>query len=321
MKTMRHIFRGVIPSLLGQLRLSWLAAGAALRRDGSGESRRKAAPTAGRQPLVLAFVIFAAAALSTAAAETSTPEISVSLRGVEDDVVEQGEPIRIIVRLTASPDTGGPIELAPASGAWSDAITVELAPASGGATVARAEVVGKASTPRATLDATRVSGGLWRMSSEAMQRVVPGDYVVRAKLAIQGGGGWNGDVVSEDTPIKVVAASASTDRVTQRTINQVQEALLTDHIEAAATIIDAVLQRTPNDKRLLLVRADIADRAGNPMAAMLCLNRACGTSPPSGNGQPPIEQEELQSRVMVSLFGDKPRLVLATFCRARRAGG
>jgi len=135
---------------------------------------------------------------------------------------------------------------------------------------------------------------------------VPGDYVVRARLAILGGSGWNGDVVSEDTPIKVVAASASADRVTQRTINQAQEALLTDHIEAAATIIDTVLQRTPNDKRLLLVRADIADRAGNPMAAMLCLNRVRSTNPPSGNGQPPIEQEELQSRVMGSLFGDKP---------------
>jgi hypothetical protein len=253
------------------------------------------------------LVIFAAAALSAAAAETPTPEISVSLRWVEDDVVEQGEPLRIIVRLTASPDTGGPIELAPASGAWSDAITVELAPASGGATVARAEVVGKVVTPHATLDATQVAGGLWQMSSQAMQRVVPGDYVVRARLVIRGGSGWNGDVVSEDTPIKVVAASASADRVTQRTINQAQEALLTDHIEAATTIIDAVLQRTPDDKRLLLVRADIADRAGNPMAAMLCLNRARSTNPPSGNGQPPIEQEELQTRIMGSLFGDKPR--------------
>jgi hypothetical protein len=252
-------------------------------------------------------VIFAATALCAAAAETPTPEISVSLRGVDDDVVEQGEPLRIIVRLTASPDTGGSIELAPASGAWSDAITVELAPTSGGAAVARAEVVGKATTPCATLEATRIAGGLWRMSSEATQRVVPGDYVVRARLAIRGGIGWNGDVISEDTPVKVVAASASADRVTQRTINQAQEALLTDHIEAAATIIDAVLQRTPDNKRLLMVRADIADRAGNPMAAMLCLNRARGTSPPSGHGQSPIEQEALQSRVMGSLFGDKPR--------------
>ena len=279
MKTMRRIFRGMIFSLLGQFYL---------RTSG------------------LAFCIFFCVACA-AAAETPIPEISISLRGLEDDVVEQGEPLRIIVRLTASIDTGRPIELAPVSGAWSDAITVELAPASGGATAARAEVVGKAATPRATLDATRVAGGLWRMPSEVMQRVVPGDYVVRARLTIRGSSGWNGDVVSDDMLIKVVAASASADRMTQRTINQARDALLTDRVEAAAAIIDAVLQGAPDDKRLLLVRADIADRAGNPMAAMLCLNRARGTSLPGGNGQPPIEQEELQERIMSSLYGAKPR--------------
>ncbi len=280
MKTVRRILFGVIPSQLGQLLFRIMG-------------------------LVLSMVLCVAGAT---AAETPTPEISVSLRGVEGDVVEQGEPFRIIVRLTVSPETGGSIELAPASGAWSDAITVELAAAGGGAKAARADVVGKATTPHATLDATRVAGGLWLMSSVAMQPVVPGDYVVRARLVIRGGTGWNGEITSDETPLKVMAVSDSAERVTQRTINQAHEALLADRIEAAAAIIDAVLQRTPDDRRLLLVRADIADRAGNPMAALLCLNRGRGTSLSGGNGQPPIEQEELQTRVMGSLFADKPRL-------------
>ena len=246
------------------------------------------------------------APLAAATVEAPTPEIALSLRGVGDDIVEQGEPLRITVRLAAPRGVAGSIELAPASGTWSDAIAVELAPAAGGAAVARAEIVGKPTTPHATLNATRVAGGLWRISSEAMQRVAPGDYVLRALLSIKGGSGWRGEVASDETPLRVVATSDSAYRVAQRSINRAHEAMLGGRIEEAASIVDAVLQRTPDDVRLLTVRADIANRAGNPMAASICLNRADRVNPPTGEGPPPFEREELAARARASLTGDKP---------------
>src|SRR5688572_18608248 len=116
--------------------------------------------------LVAAAMSALACALCSASDPTTpAPEISLSLRGVPDEIVEQGEPLRITVRLDAPPDTTDVIELAPASGTWSDAITVELTPAEGGPMVVRAELVGKAAAPHATLSATQVAGGLWRLSS------------------------------------------------------------------------------------------------------------------------------------------------------------
>ena len=241
--------------------------------------------------------------LLAADAVTPTPEISLSLRGVGEEIVEQGEPLHIAVRLDAPREISEAIELAPSSGAWSDAITVELAPA-GGAPVAHAEAMGKPATPRATLSANQVAGGLWRLSGEAMQRIAPGDYVVRARLAIAAGTGWTGEVVSDETPIQVVPMSDSADRVTQRTISRARDALLSARIQDAATVVDAVLERTPDDPALLTLRADIADRAGNPHAAMICLNRFLRLRTGMGTGQPPIELEELRTRIMTELLAD-----------------
>ena len=92
MNTLRRILRGLIPSLLGLI----------------------------------------CCVTCAVAAETPAPQISLSLRGVGDDTVEQGEPLRITVRLTSPRGFAGTIELAPASGNWSDKIVVELVPAVGG---------------------------------------------------------------------------------------------------------------------------------------------------------------------------------------------
>ena len=237
-------------------------------------------------------------------AASPAPEIALSLRGVADDVVEQGEPLRIAVRLDAPRDATDTFELAPASGSWVDAITVEIAPASGGAAIARAKVIGTADSPHATLDTTHVAGGLWRVAAETMQQLTPGDYIVRARLAITGGTGWTGEVVSAATPLQVVAVSESAERVAQRAINRAQDALLDGRVEAAAGLLDAVLQNAPNDVRVLTVRGVIAERAGNPLAAMIYVNRALQARSGAGTDLPPIELDELQNRVMTALLAD-----------------
>lgn len=246
----------------------------------------------------LLWFFLLACLISARAAEAPAPGISLSLRGVADATVEQGEPLRIAVRVSAPRGAKEAITLAPASGSWSEAIAVELAPVGGGAPVARAEALGKPDSPTATLDKAHVAGGLWRFKAQAMQSIPPGKYVVRARLAIRGGSGWTGEVVSRDTPLEIVATTETAVRVSQRTLNRAQDALLDGRTEEAASILDVLLTKTPDDARALTARAEVALRAGNPIAAMICLNRA---SPKSGNGQPPIEREELLTRVMSAM--------------------
>src|SRR3954464_10081806 len=71
------------------------------------------------------------------AADTQPPLISLSLRGVADRTVEQGEPLSVAVRLTA-PQESSVIELAPSSGTWVDTVSVEIASGSSAIPIARA---------------------------------------------------------------------------------------------------------------------------------------------------------------------------------------
>jgi hypothetical protein len=234
------------------------------------------------------------AALTAAAA---TPEISLSLRGVGDGIVEQGEPLRIAVRVRAPRGAQETVALSPASGTWADAIRVEITAAADGIVTVQAEAVGKPDVPQATLDRARVAGGLWRVSGAAMQGLAPGYYLMRGRLTIVGGAGWTGDVVSAPTRLQVVALSNSADRVTQRTVNRAQDALLTGRVEEAASILDAVLIGSPDEARLLVARAVVAEQAGNFVAAILCANRAERARSLTSRGPPPIELQELQTRL------------------------
>lgn len=236
-----------------------------------------------------------------AAAAAPAPEISLSLRGVIDGIVEQGEPLRIAVRVRAPRGGKESITLSPAHGTWADAIRVEIAPASRGVVTAQAEAVGKPDVAQATLDKAHVAGGLWRASSTTMQGLAPGSYVVRSRLAISDGSGWTGEIVSAPTRLQVVALSNSADRVTQRTVNRAQDALLSGRIEEAASILDAVLSNSPDDGRLLTTRAVVAEQAGNILASLLCANRAERARPLTSKGPPPLELQELRTRLQQAL--------------------
>lgn len=248
--------------------------------------------------LLVCLVLLARAPFMRAAAPVA-PEISHSLLGVTDDTVEQGEPLRVVVRLSVPRETGGVIKLAPAVGAWSDGIAVEIASAGGGPVLARAEPVGRPDSPTAELDAGHVAGGLWRIPPAAMERLTPGDYVVRARLVMGSGRGWTGEAVADELALQVVGPAQSAERVTQATANRAQDALLLGNIEQAARLLDALLVKTPDDPQLLVVRAEVALRAGNPMSALFCLNRMKSWS---GSGQPDIEREELLAKARTALL-------------------
>jgi hypothetical protein len=234
------------------------------------------------------------------AADTQPPLISLSLRGVADRTVEQGEPLSVAVRLTAPPQESSVIELAPSSGTWVDAVSVEIASGPNAIPIARATAVGRPDSPRATLDRNRIAGGLWIFSSAAMQGLAPGDYVVRVRLKVEAGTGWKGEAVSNALLLKVVAPSAATSHVTQRALSRANEAMLADRGEEAAGILDAVLLTSPDNRDVLLLRAMVADRAGNLTAALLCVNRAARGL--SANGPPPSDLFEARTRLQAKLL-------------------
>lgn len=228
-------------------------------------------------------------------AHAEAPQVSASLRGVVSQGFEQGEPWRVTVRLDLPRGSQETVNLAPATGTWADAVAVELFPVTGTLAVARAEAVGKPDSSQATLDAQHVAGGLWRFSPTVMQTVAPGPYVLRVRLAIASGSGWTGAVSAREIPVTVVPAA--TEPSTPRIVNRAQDLLSLGQVQVAATTVDAGLKRSPRDYALLKVRAEIAERAGNPLAAILCLNAATfspGTKKVSG--PPPLDEIELRDR-------------------------
>jgi hypothetical protein len=235
-----------------------------------------------------------------------SPELSLSLSGAVDDTLEQGEPLRVTVLIEASADGAGAVELAPATGTWVSAIAVELLAAGKAAAVLRATAVGTPESPRATLDRERVAGGAWIFPATAMQGVPLGDYVVRARLSIPAGAGWSGGAVSGEATLRIVAVSSAPERVRARTLIRAQIALAENALEEAARLLDGVLTVSPDDIELLSLRADVALRGGNPLAAMICVNRASRALPSKLAGPPPLLLHEVRSRVLASQMAGTP---------------
>lgn len=245
----------------------------------------------------LRAVIIALTGVSAAwAADGVAPQLSISTRGPGNQTLEQGEPWRVAIRLNVPRGSKETVKLAPASGAWTEAVSIEMVPAAGGTAVARAEAVGKADAAGATLDAKQVAGGLWRFSPTTMQAVPPGNYLVRATLSISGSSGWNGTAQSRSVLLKVVALAAKPP--VRRLVNEAHDRMLTGRLEEAAKEIDVALRATPRDAALLTVRAQIAEQAGNPFAATMCLNAAnFSTAPKKSRGQPSAEEMDMQARL------------------------
>lgn len=64
-------------------------------------------------------------------------------------------------------------------------------------------------------------------------------------------------------------------------------------------MLDAVLETSPDNRDVLVLRAIVAERAGNLLAALLCANRAARDL--SANGPPPLELYEVRARLQSQL--------------------
>lgn len=255
-------------------------------------------------------VLFACVAGVTLHA-ADAPELSLSLQGIANDTVEQGEPLRVTVRIEAPESSTAAWTLAPASGTWAEAVAVEILSENREEAVARGAVVGTPDQPYAVIDRDRVAGGLWRFGPDAMQRLAPGSYRVRATLAVRNGTGWQGTAQSDALTLNVIAPSSAPERVGLKALALARDALLVGETEKAARLLDAELTRDPKQFRLLLLRAAVAERVGNHLAAELCLNVARVNAGPKPVGYPNVELEELSRRVAalrIRLNGGVPRV-------------
>lgn len=249
--------------------------------------------------LLLLGVLYAPLALADPPGPA--PEVWVSVEG-DPDALEQGEPCAVVVRLEAPAEATGPIVLAPAKGTWVDTVAVELLPQTGTTVLARATPVGAPAGPQATLDGERVAGGLWRFPPEALAKVPPGTCRLRVRLAIPAGTGWTGEASADEILLRVVAPDPA--RSTPRAAGRARDALRSGRLAEAAALLDAELTRAPGDRELLALRAMLAERGGNPLAARLCLRAATIGAGPSAHPSP--ELAELEARLAAAALPSAP---------------
>lgn len=252
----------------------------------------------------LGWGVFASA--GAADATVVQPELSISLRGTSGGTVEVGEPFRVAVRVDAPADATTKLELAPAQGTWIGATTIEILSANEKIIPAAARLAAPLNADGATtVDADNPATALWWFPAESLNGVVPGEYLVRAKLVIRDGTGWKGAVTSEPASLSVVPTSNEPDRVTQRKLSQARAAILADEPAKAAEILNAMLGADPNNISALALQAVLCLEGGNRRAARICVERALMLSSKPGI-EPSAELNELAARIELAKIERAP---------------
>ena len=243
------------------------------------------------------------------AQDAGEPFVAISVRSAPDNVIEQGEALHVAVIVGS--DEGG-VLLAPAGESWADAIEVSITSEQGLSAVALP--VGIAASASLSLTPDTIAEGLWRVSPDATSTLTPGHYVVRARLSIDtvspGSAGWTGTNDSTEVSLRVVAPSSEPGRKAQRALSLAQDAMLDNRPEKAADIVDALLDEQPENVEAWTTRALISELGGNPIGAILALDRARpprATDNTRGLDSFPVEQITIRRRLLSALADGQPR--------------
>jgi hypothetical protein len=257
-----------------------------------------------------AFVVVCIVSTCAQADSGPQPDVDITIRGVADGIVEQGEPMRVAVFVEMDQDSeAGDVLLAPASGTWADAMDVAIVHPDGSPTAVSGTMVGKPDQAAATLSPAMAAEGMWRFVPDATGPLPAGDYAVRARLAVPsaapGSGGWTGEVLSPLVPLRIVAASDDPGRRSQHALALAQDAIIDDRLEDAAGIVDALLAEQSDNIGAWTVRSVISERAGNIPGALMSVNRArrlyFGDEPSGKLTEPNVELETIYQRLLDAL--------------------
>jgi hypothetical protein len=264
----------------------------------------------------VALTAFAPLPALAASSAVLAPEISISPRGAANRTIEVGEPLFVAVRIERPEEGSAGIELAPATGNWSDAVEVGITGADGSALRLRAQAALRDESVSAIFDAERIAGGVWFVASSATAQLPPGEYFVKARLVIREGKGWMGEVASEPVALRVVAAASNgVDHVQQRTIALAQEAMVANAPQEAARLLDARLAEQPDNIRLLTARAALCMRGGDYRSAMICVNRAMNRVALEKRPHPPADLFELENQIAIAEAASPLKAVLPEWTR------
>lgn len=243
-----------------------------------------------------------ASAAEAGSAQAPTPYVTLTLRGMVEERIEVGEPLFVTVRIEAPEEDSPAMQLAPASGSWADHLSLVMLNTDSAEPLLQAKpAVTVAATP-VDLQGDQAATGMWIFPSAQTQQLAPGAYRVQARLVITNGSGWTGAAASRAQSLQVVASSA--DGALQRTIALANEAILNDRPEDAARVLDAQIDTTPDNIRLLTLRAKVSARAGNYLAAMLCVQRAMQLVEIEQWKQLPIDLYTLETELTAALSGE-----------------
>lgn len=242
---------------------------------------------------LLRSIGFAGASLLASVASALEPELYFSLRGVVDRTVEIGEPIFVSVRIEAAGPGSAPLKVAPASGSWADQISLALV----GPSTVRARPAAVPPAGPLLLASGDAATGTWIFDAATTERLAAGEYALQLKLEVRAGEGWTGAVAAEEVALRVVPLSPSGDRAVQRAVAHAMVELAEDRPEAAAKRVDPLLERSPDNIRLLVVRARASAMGGDLLAALTCVQRALDVAQQAPRSHPPIELAELESEL------------------------
>lgn len=201
-----------------------------------------------------------------------SPQVSLSLRGVAEQTVEIGEPIFVAVRLDHPDESEERLELAPATGKWSDGVQVEIVDDAGKSLAGR--LLSASGDKHVVLAPDNPVEGIWYFPLETVSLLKPGSYTVKARMRVSDGVGWRGERVSSPLALTIGGRSSDPLRRVQHVLALANAARAEGSPDKAARLMDDVLAENSDQIQLLAARADLALSVGNSRVAFLCLTRA-----------------------------------------------
>ncbi len=233
------------------------------------------------------------------------PEVLFSVQGLDSGKVSNDRPLFVSVRVESSVDKEAALTLSPASGRWSDGVSVELVAASAPEKMLlRAKRIEASDGDAAvTLGTGSAAEGVWLFPSGEIAALAPGSYRVRVMLAVGDGTGWRGKAAGDPVDVTLVAPGGGAEprQRTTRVLALANEAMLAKDWEKAAQVLDERLAAEPDNVELLKTRALLCLQGDNPAAANACVSRAWAHGEREKWTHPPVDLYAISQAVMVAM--------------------
>ncbi|PYT71826.1 MAG: hypothetical protein DMG39_11900 [Acidobacteria bacterium] len=215
--------------------------------------------------------------------KANAPEIWLSVNGSGDVEVAPGWPliVQLVVlhpRAMQTNDKVPPINVAPRSGSWADAVGFTVRSEKSGPQSWALNLVAPAE-PSLRLDALAAGEAYWWMSPEETQKLGEGDYELVATLEVDASAneaGWKGSARSMPVTVHVRKASepASAELVSQKYALLASYASLWNDQKQALAYVDEAMLRIPKDVRIWEIDGDLLAAANRNAEALFAYSRA-----------------------------------------------